>query len=100
MGMVSEVLRLDGDERRELAQLCCRFGRDRGAVVISAGAESAKTAETYARHTEQCGAAAVMAIPPVSIAVGEEELLTYYRRIIAATHLPVIVQDASGTSGA
>ena len=49
MAMVSEVLRLSGDERRELAVLACRFGLERGAVVISVGAESARTAEEYAR---------------------------------------------------
>jgi 4-hydroxy-tetrahydrodipicolinate synthase len=99
MAMVSEVLRLSSEERRQLAELACRFGRERGAVVISVGAESAKTAEEYARHAEQCGAAAVMAIPPVSSAATEDELLRYYQRIIGAIGIPTIVQDASGYVG-
>src|SRR5438105_10134785 len=74
MAMVSEVLRLSSEERRQLAELACRLGRERGAVVISVGAESAKLAEDYARHAEGCGATAVMAIPPVSVAVNEDEL--------------------------
>jgi 4-hydroxy-tetrahydrodipicolinate synthase len=45
------------------------------------------------------GADAVMAIPPVSIGIGESELLTYYTRIIEAIRIPVIVQDASGYVG-
>jgi 4-hydroxy-tetrahydrodipicolinate synthase len=99
MAMVSEVLRLDGDERRKLAELACRFGASRGAVVISVGAESAKVAETYTKHADASGAAAVMAIPPVSVAVGEDELLRYYERIIRAAEIPVVVQDASGYVG-
>ena len=99
MAMVSETLRLSSEEREELAAASCRFGRDRGAVVISVGAESSKMAERYARHAEAAGADAVMAIPPVSVGVGEEELLGYYTRIIGAIHLPVIVQDASGYVG-
>jgi 4-hydroxy-tetrahydrodipicolinate synthase len=99
MAMVSEVLRLDGDERRQLAELACRFGRGRGDVVISVGAESSRTAESYAKHAESSGATALMAIPPVSVAVGEDELLRYYERIIRATGLPVVVQDASGYVG-
>jgi 4-hydroxy-tetrahydrodipicolinate synthase len=99
MAMVSEVLRLDTDEREQLADLACRFGRDRGAVVISVGAESTRVGERYATHAESVGAAAVMAIPPVSIAIGEDELLRYYERILRATALPVIVQDASGYVG-
>lgn len=99
MAMVSEVLRLDTAEREHLAELACRFGRPRGAVVISVGAESSRVAERYAKQAESVGAAAVMAIPPVSIAIGEDELLRYYERVLRATALPVIVQDASGYVG-
>jgi dihydrodipicolinate synthase/N-acetylneuraminate lyase len=99
MAMVSEVLRLSSEERRELAELACRFGRERGAVIISVGAESSKAAEELARHAQECGAAAVMAIPPVSVPAAENELLRYYERIIGAIGIPVIVQDASGYVG-
>lgn len=99
MAMVSEVLRLDSDERRQLAELACRFTRDRGAVVISVGAESTKTAEAYTRHAASIGATAVMAIPPVTAAATGDELLKYYERIVQASPLPVIVQDASGYVG-
>lgn len=99
MAMVSETLRLASEEREELAARACEFGRARGVVVISVGAESSKVAERYARHAEAAGAHAVMAIPPVSVGIGESELLTYYRRIIEAIRIPVIVQDASGYVG-
>jgi len=99
MAMVSETLRLDTEEREQLAVAACRFGKQRGVVVISVGAESSKVAERYARHAETVGADAVMAIPPVSIGIGESELLTYYTRIIEAIRIPVIVQDASGYVG-
>jgi 4-hydroxy-tetrahydrodipicolinate synthase len=97
--MVSELLRLSTDERRDLAQFICKIARPRGTAVISVGAESAKVAESLAQHAEASGATAVMAIPPVSIAVLEPALDDYYRRILAATALPVIIQDASGYVG-
>lgn len=99
MAMVSEILRLSQDERRMLAQLACRFAQDRGPVTISVGAESSKVAEELARHAEDCGAHAVMAIPPVSVGASEDELMRYYARIIRATQLPVVVQDASSYVG-
>lgn len=99
MAMVSETLRLDTEEREQLAAAACRFGKERGAVVISVGAESSKVAERYAKQAEAAGADAVMAIPPVSIGIGESELLAYYTRIIEAIGIPVIVQDASGYVG-
>lgn len=99
MGMVSETLRLAGDEREALATAACRFGRDRGVVVISAGAESTHTAIRFARQAEAAGADAVMVIPPMAVLLGEEEIKRYYEAILAAITIPVIVQDASGYVG-
>jgi 2-keto-3-deoxy-L-arabinonate dehydratase len=99
MAMVSEVLRLSTDEREHLASLACRFGGDRGVVVISVGAESSRVAERFAKHAEQAGADALMVIPPVATRTGEAELFKYYERAIRATPLPLIVQDASGYVG-
>ena len=65
MAMVSETLRLSTDEREHLAELSTKFGRKRGVVIISVGAESSKLAERYSKHAEAVGADAVMAIPPV-----------------------------------
>jgi len=99
MAMVSEVLRLSSDERMKLAEIVVRKAASRGAVVISVGAESSKVAEEFTRHAEAAGADAVMAIPPVSVPVPEAELESYYSRILNASDLPVIVQDASGYVG-
>ena len=99
MAMVSEVLRLSSEEREELAQAACQFGGSRGIVIISVGAESTKLAERFAKHAEGSGADAVMAIPPVSIGIGDDELITYYERLLQAVEIPLIVQDASGYVG-
>ena len=99
MAMVSEVLRLSTDEREQTAAHVCDVGRHGGAVIISVGAESGHLAERLARQAEDAGATAVMAIPPVSVALGEDELLLYYQRILNAIKIPVFVQDASGYVG-
>jgi 4-hydroxy-tetrahydrodipicolinate synthase len=98
MAMVSEILRLSNDERRQLAEAACRMA-PRGRVVISVGAETSRLAEEYARHAQGCGAAALMAVPPVSIGIGEDEMASYFARILKAVSIPVIVQDASGYVG-
>lgn len=99
MAMVSEVIRLSDPERRELAELACRLGGPHGPVVVSVGAESTPVAVGLARHAEGAGAAAVMAIPPMSVAVADDELFGYYRALLDAIEIPVIVQDASGYVG-
>lgn len=99
MAMVSEVLRLSTEEREQLAAQACRFGKEKGTVTISVGAESSFVAERLARHAQDQGADALMAIPPVTVALGEDELLRYYERLIRATKITLVVQDASGYVG-
>jgi dihydrodipicolinate synthase/N-acetylneuraminate lyase len=99
MAMVSETLRMSSEERDELAGKVCSLAAGKGPVVISVGAESSHSAIRHAKHAEAQGAAAVMAIPPISIALGRDELHGYYRSILEAVAIPVIVQDASGYVG-
>jgi 4-hydroxy-tetrahydrodipicolinate synthase len=99
MAMVSETLRLSFAERKELAATACNLAGRRGPVVVSVGTESARLSEELSRHAESIGAGGLMAIPPVSVALLEGELLQYYRRIAQATRLPLVVQDASGYVG-
>jgi dihydrodipicolinate synthase/N-acetylneuraminate lyase len=99
MAMVSEVLRLSDEERLEVAAYVCKRTLDRGSVTISVGAESTRQAEVFATHAESVGASAVMAVPPISVSADESQLRIYYERILRATCLPVIVQDASGYIG-
>ncbi|MDR3402565.1 MAG: dihydrodipicolinate synthase family protein [Chthoniobacter sp.] len=99
MAMVSETLRLASDERDAVCAFVCQAIGQRGATVISVGAESSHVAERHARHAEQCGATMLMAIPPVAVVLDEEAITDYYRRLIRAVKIPVIVQDASGYVG-
>ena len=99
VAMVSEILRLEHDERRELAGLVCDAAAARGPVVISVGAESTAVAVRLAEHAQAVGAAAVMAIPPVSVTASEAELYDYYEALLTSTELPVVVQDASSYVG-
>ncbi len=99
LAMVSEILRLAIDEREVLAERICRRAEGRVWTVISVGAECSRLADRLARHAEANGADALMAIPPVSVALDELEIHRYYERIIEATRLPLIIQDASGYVG-
>jgi len=99
LAMVSEWLRLTDEERRQVSSHVVQSNDQRGSVTISIGAESSFAAVENARHAADCGATAVMAIPPLSIALSESELVAYYCRIIESIEIPVIVQDASGYVG-
>lgn len=99
-GMVSEILRLTESERRRLTELVVAVARVQGAAsVISVGAESTRTAVEHARHAEEVGATALMAIPPVTVALDVLGTLEYFEALFAATSCPIVVQDASGYVG-
>ena len=97
--MVSDLLRLTADERLALPARLVEFARGRGPVIIGVGAESTAQARRYARAAEDGGAAAVMAIPPISRALGESELRAYFTALLAEISIPVMIQDASSYVG-
>ena len=97
--MVSEVLRLTYEERLELTRLMSEISDGRGAVIASVGAESTKQALAFARHAEEVGCDAVMAIPPVTTALPESALWDYFSALAEQCSLPLIVQDASSYVG-
>jgi 4-hydroxy-tetrahydrodipicolinate synthase len=97
--MVTEILRLTDAERDELAVRMVKYNAGRGPVVMSIGDESIVQAVRHARSAAEAGVDALMAIPPAASQVLLPEKIRYYEAIIAATELPVIVQDASGYVG-
>lgn len=100
VAMVSEVLRLSGELRRELAASVIGAVKSRVPTVISVGAESIDDAVAYAQHAQTIGASAVMAIPPVATSLGGERTQAYFAAIASSVAVPLIVQDASAYVGA
>ncbi len=99
LALVSDLLRLTAQERLELPQRLSKFARGRGAVIINVGAESTRQARHYARAAEDGGAAALMAIPPISRALSEAELRSYFEALLDEVAIPIFVQDASSYVG-
>lgn len=100
VAMVSEILRLGYKARKELADRVCKIVDGRGFTVISAGSESTPVAIDLAQHAESLGASAIMAIPPVTTALGSSEMLDYFSSIADSVSIPLVVQDASNYVGA
>jgi len=100
MGMVSEFLRLSDAEVSTVAALACDVAARRSAqCIISVGAEATHVATDRARQAEGLGATAVMATPPLSIALDDVEKAAYFTAILESVGVPVVVQDASGYVG-
>jgi 2-keto-3-deoxy-L-arabinonate dehydratase len=100
VAMVSEILRLGNQQRRELAALVCEMTASRGFTVISVGAETVAEAIELAQHAQGLGASAVMAIPPLSQSLYTGATVEYFTRIANCVSIPLVVQDASSYVGA
>ncbi len=98
-GMVSEVMRLDADERLQLTDLLVEFTAGRGAVFVSVGAESTEVARGHAITAQRAGCDALMAVPPMATRLSSEAMVDYFSGIAESVSLPLIVQDASGYLG-
>jgi dihydrodipicolinate synthase/N-acetylneuraminate lyase len=99
LAMVSEITKMGEAERRELLEATVQSVAGRGPVIASVGAESTPTMLQIARHAEQAGACALMAVPPALTRQSSDQVLEYYRALFQATNVPVIIQDASGYLG-
>jgi dihydrodipicolinate synthase/N-acetylneuraminate lyase len=99
LAMASELLRLTKDERVDITYQLAELNQNRGAVIISVGAESTKEALFYGSHAERAGCDALMAIPPISSALPESALEEYFCSLADEINLPLIIQDASGYVG-
>ena len=99
LALVSDTLRLTATERLELPAQLVGYARNRGPVVVSVGAESTLQAQQFARAAEDAGAGAIMAIPPISQALSEDQLRAYFEGLIEEVDIPLLVQDASSYVG-
>jgi dihydrodipicolinate synthase/N-acetylneuraminate lyase len=99
IGMVSEILRLSSQERNTLAEAVCRSTAGRGPVVVSVTAESTAVSVQHARAAEAAGASALMCALPIAGRVLKDEAMRHFERLIAATSLPLVVQDSAGYVG-
>ena len=97
--MVSEVMRFSSEERRAQWQLVLKIIDDRVPLVVSVGAESTAVAVRQAKFAEADGASLLMATPPAIFPATSEEIYSYYRSILEAVNIPVVVQDASNYMG-
>lgn len=91
LGSTGQGPLLNVDERRAAAERVVRSARGRIPVMVHVGAAATADAVALARHAAQIGADAVSSVAPFYYAVGPDAVFEHYRRIGAATDLPLFV---------
>lgn len=95
----SEFWTLSDEERKTVAQVIVREVADRVPVVIGVTGASASIAVGFARHAEEIGANAVIALPPHVRTTSPATTFEYYRALSEAISLPIFVQNHDAPAG-
>jgi dihydrodipicolinate synthase/N-acetylneuraminate lyase len=95
----SEFWTLSDEERMLIADLVLREVRGRVPTVIGVTAGSADWAIRFARHAQDAGASAVIAMPPNSHPAGPAECFRYYERLTSVLEVPLFIQNHDAPAG-
>lgn len=83
------------EERRAIAECVIRAAAGRIPVMVHVGAVATADAVALARHAERIGADAVSSVAPIYYPHSADVVFEHYRRIGAATGLPLFVYHLS-----
>lgn len=98
-GSSAETFLLRDEERREVLKTVMEANAGRGKVICHVGAISTDAAIDYAQYAQALGVDAVSAISPFYYKFSRQEIVNYYKDIMAATDLPMFVYNFPNQSG-
>jgi dihydrodipicolinate synthase/N-acetylneuraminate lyase len=97
--LAAEFYLLSEEERMRGAEVIIRAAAGRRPVVIGVQEPYKGIAVKLARHAEEKGANAIIAIPPFVGGAGLEIAADYYRSLAQAVRLPIFVQNSGNPWG-
>ncbi len=98
-GSSGEALLLSSQERMAVAEVVVQEVNGKVPVIIHTGALSTREAVMLSQHAEEVGASAVSLIPPVYYKYKGREVAQYYKDVISAVDLGVIVYNIPQFTG-
>ncbi len=95
----SEFWTLSDEERKMVARVIVQTVAGRVPTVIGVTGAAAPIAVELARHAEQSGADAVIALPPHARAASSKVIFDYFRALSEAVSIPIFVQNHDAPAG-
>lgn len=90
-GSTGEGPVLTVNQRKEIAECVVEHSNGRGLIVNHIGAASPFDAFELSRHAKACGCDAISSVVPnFYYKYNEDEIVEYYKRIVAESELPVL----------
>jgi len=98
-GCTGESWSLSAEERSTIFRTAVEAARGRVPVVAGCSAQTAAETLTKIRQAADAGCQIAMVSPPWYIMPGPEEILAHYRKILAATPLPILLYNIPRRTG-
>jgi dihydrodipicolinate synthase/N-acetylneuraminate lyase len=95
----SEFWTLSDDERKTVAEVIIATTDHRVPVVVGVAGGAAPVAIMFARHAQEVGADAVIAMPPHVRVAPPNAIYAYYRALSDAIDIPIFIQNHDAPAG-
>ena len=87
------------DERKQVLATLVNAAQGKVPVIAHVGTPRTQDAVELAKSAEQDGASAVSLVPPYYYKYSREEIIAYYRRVLDAISIPVILYNIQQFTG-
>ncbi|WP_313479564.1 dihydrodipicolinate synthase family protein [Atlantibacter hermannii] len=87
------------DERKQVLATLVNAAQGKVPVIAHVGTPRTQDAVALAKSAEQDGASAVSLVPPYYYKYSREEIIAYYRRVLDAISIPVILYNIPQFTG-
>lgn len=98
-GSSGEALLLQKEERMRIVEIVAEEAGGKVPFIVHTGSLSTREAIKLSVHAEKSGAAAVSLIPPIYYNYKQEEIFQYYKDVIDAVELGIIVYNIPQFTG-
>ena len=98
-GSTAESFLLTEEERMKIAETVLRRADGKVKVIVHTGAGGTDAAVRLSRHAGAHGADAISSVPPIYFKYTTEEIIGYYRDLIEASRMPLVVYNIPAFTG-
>lgn len=98
-GFATEFYKLSEDEKRRMLEVVVRRVQGKVPVIASVTEQSTDIAVRKAREMEECGADALMVLPPFLVPSGKDGFIHHVMVVASAVDIPVMVQYSPVETG-
>lgn len=92
-GSLGEASTLSSAEKLELLAYCVKSINGRVPVILNIAEQVTKDAVAMAQQAEELGADGLMLLPPLRYKADDEETLTFFKSVAAATSLSIMIYN-------